>query len=264
MRLKVIHKTEYAYDQPVPYALQRLRLVPQNGPTQNVVDWSLSVDGATEEVRFLDHFGNETRLVSVAGAPHLISIVAEGEVDTLDAAGVAGPHRGFAPLWLFQPATPLTKPGEGISALVARIRPGADIDRLHALMTLVHQRVEFEPGVTATHTTAEEALQHGRGVCQDHAHIFISAARRLGFPARYVSGYLLLEGMTAQVASHAWAEAHVDGLVWVGFDAANGVSPDERYVRLATGRDYRDAMPVSGIILGTANERLAVQITVEQ
>ena len=72
------------------------------------------------------------------------------------------------------------------------------------------------------------------------------------------------EGTTAQAASHAWAEAHVDGLGWVGFDAANDVCPDDRYVRLAAGRDYRDAMPVSGIILGVANERLAVAITVEQ
>lgn len=264
MRLKIMHRTEYAYDQPVPYGLQRLRLAPQNGPTQNVVNWTLSVDGATEEVRFLDQFGNDTRLVSIGGAPHLISLVAEGEVDTLDTAGITGPHRGFAPLWLLQPPTPLTEPGARIAALAAEIAPKPDLERLHALMTLVHARVEFDTNATGTATPAEEALAHSRGVCQDHAHIFISAARRLGFPARYVSGYLLLEGVSEQVASHAWAEAHVEGLGWVGFDAANGVSPDERYVRLAVGRDYRDAMPVSGIILGTANERLAVQITVEQ
>jgi transglutaminase-like putative cysteine protease len=128
----------------------------------------------------------------------------------------------------------------------------------------VGRRIAFEPGATDTQTAAEEALARARGVCQDHAHVFIAAARHLGFPARYVSGYLLLDGQAAQVASHAWSEAHVEGLGWVGFDAANGISPDTRYVRLATGRDYRDAMPVSGIILGTAAERLAVRITVEQ
>lgn len=264
MRLKITHRTEYAYDQPAPYGLQRLRLVPQEGPTQKVVTWSVSVEGATEEVRFLDQFGNDTRLVSIGGAPHVIGIVAGGEIDTLDTAGVAGPHRGFAPLWLFAPPTPLTMPGKRIAALAAEIAPGPDAERLHALMTLVRARVEFDTDATGTATSAEEALAHGRGVCQDHAHIFISAARRLGFPARYVSGYLLLEGVSEQVASHAWAEAHVEGLGWVGFDAANGISPDERYVRLAVGRDYRDAMPISGIILGAANERLAVRITVEQ
>ena len=63
---------------------------------------------------------------------------------------------------------------------------------------------------------------------------------------------------------HAWAEAHVAGLGWVAFDAANGISPDERYVKVATGRDYRDATPVSGIRLGQAEEQLAVTVTVEQ
>ncbi len=264
MRLKITHRTEYAYDQPVAYGLQRLRLVPQEGPAQKVGDWSLSVEGATEEVRFLDHFGNDTRLVSIGGAPHSVSVVAKGEVDTFDTAGITGPHRGFAPLWLFLPSTPLTQPGARIAALAAEIAPKPDLERLHALMALVHARVEFDTNATGTATPAEEALAHGRGVCQDHAHIFTSVARRLGFPARYVSGYLLLEGVSEQVASHAWAEAHVEGLGWVGFDAANGISPDERYVRLAVGRDYRDAMPISGIILGTANERLAVMITVEQ
>lgn len=264
MRLKVTHRTAYAYDQPLAYALQRLRLAPQNGPTQQVLHWSLDIEGAKEEVRFLDHFGNDTRLVSTAGAPHEIVVVAQGEVETIETAGIFGPQRGFAPLWLFATATELTRAGEAVRALSDGLTSGPDVERLHALMAAVGTRVAFVPGATDTQTTAEQALARGRGVCQDHAHIFIAAARHLGFPARYVSGYLLLDGGTMQVASHAWAEAHVDGLGWVGFDAANGISPDTRYVRLAAGRDYRDAMPVSGIVLGKAAERLAVSITVEQ
>lgn len=264
MRLKIAHRTEYAYDEPVPFALQRLRLAPQNGPAQQVVRWTLAMEGATEEVRFLDQFGNDTRLVSVAGAPHRITIVAEGEVDTVETSGIHGRHRGFAPLWLFAAETALTGAGEGIAGLVAALPGGSDIDRLHALAAAVRAHVAFVPGATDTQTTAEAALARGEGVCQDHAHVFIAAARHLGLPARYVSGYLRLDGQAAQAASHAWAEVHLDGLGWVGFDAANGISPDARYVRLATGRDYRDAMPVSGIILGKAAERLAVSITVEQ
>ncbi len=107
-------------------------------------------------------------------------------------------------------------------------------------------------------------MTQGKGVCQDHAHIFIAAARLLGFPARYVSGYLMLDDRVDQVAGHAWAEAHVDGLGWVSFDPSNGISPDARYVRLALGRDYRDAAPISGIRLGMLDERLDVRITVEQ
>jgi len=264
MQLRVTHRTEYEYDRPLPYALQRLRLMPQSGPTQQVVRWTLAIEGAVEEVRFLDQFANDTRLVSVTGMARQIAIVAEGEVDTTETSGVYGQHRGFAPLWLFSAPTELTRAGDGVADLAAGLPGGSDIDRLHALMAIVRARIAFVPDATDTQTAAEAALAHGKGVCQDHAHVFIAAARHLGFPARYVSGYLMLDGQARQAASHAWAEAHVAGLGWVGFDAANGISPDTRYVRLATGRDYRDAMPVSGIVLGKAAERLAVSITVEQ
>lgn len=265
MRLKIIHRTEYSYDVPIRYALQRLRLVPLTGPTQKVINWALSIEGAREEVRFVDHFGNDTRLLSVEGDPHAIAIEASGEVQTVDKAGVMGPQRGFAPLWLFCAETALTAAGEGIVSLAAEIgSEGGDLDRLHRLMAAIASRIAYVPGATHPGTTAEAALGQRSGVCQDHAHVFISAARRIGFPARYVSGYLMMEEPGEQVASHAWAEAHVDGLGWVAFDAANGISPDARYVRLAVGRDYRDAMPVSGILLGQAEEQLAVRITVEQ
>jgi transglutaminase-like putative cysteine protease len=131
-------------------------------------------------------------------------------------------------------------------------------------MALIGEKVAYEPGTTTTVTTAEDALAKAAGVCQDHTHVFLAAARLMGFPARYVSGYLMIGSAGKQVATHAWAEAHVQGLGWVGFDVANGISPDDRYVRIATGRDYRDAMPVSGIRLGQADERLEVRITVEQ
>ncbi len=265
MRLKIKHRTEYSYDVPIRYALQRLRLVPLSGPTQRVSSWALSIEGAREELRFVDHFGNDTRLLSVEGDPHAIVIEAAGEVQTIDKAGMTGPHRGFAPLWLFCQETPLTAAGEGIASLSAEIgAAGGDLDTLHRLMAAIAERVSYTPGATHSGTTAEAALGQGAGVCQDHAHIFISAARRIGLPARYVSGYLMAEGVGEQAASHAWAEAHVENLGWVAFDPANCISPDDRYVRLATGRDYRDAMPVSGILLGQAEEQLAVRITVEQ
>jgi len=101
-------------------------------------------------------------------------------------------------------------------------------------------------------------------VCQDHSHIFIACAREMGMPARYVSGYLMIDGATAQDAMHAWAEAHVDALGWVGFDVSNAISPDARYVRVATGLDYADASPVSGTRVGGTGERLEVRIDVVQ
>lgn len=264
MLLKITHRTEYRYDVPVHYALQRLRLVPYGGPTQTIRSWSIAVDGAREEVRFTDQFGNDTRLLSVEGDPHVISVEATGEVETHNTAGVMGTHRGFAPLWLFGSETVLTTAGDGIRELAKSIRSGAELDRLHELMAAIRERVAFTVGATDTGTVAEQALQQGSGVCQDHSHIFIAAARHIGFPARYVSGYLMMNDRLDQVATHAWAEAHVSNLGWVAFDVANGISADERYVRVATGRDYRDAMPVSGIRLGQAEEQLAVHITVEQ
>lgn len=264
MRLKISHRTEYAYASPVNYALQRVRLTPRNSDTQRILSWSIGIEGAREELRYTDHFRNETRLLSVRGAAHTIAIVAEGEVETYDTAGISGRPEGFVPLWLFKAVTDLTAPGPKLVSLARSIGAGGEVDRLHGLMKAIQAAVTYEVGSTGAATTAEDALAQGKGVCQDHAHIFIAAARELGFPARYVSGYLKLEDRVDQVAGHAWAEAHVDGLGWVSFDPSNGISTDERYVRLALGRDYRDAMPVSGIRLGVLDERLDVRITVEQ
>lgn len=264
MRLKISHRTEYRYDAPLDYVLQHVRLAPKTGPTQTILSWSLDVTGAREEVRFSDHFENETRLLSLEPGSQMISIVAEGEIETRDTAGVFGEHRGFAPLWLFRRETPLTEAGEGARELAASIDGGSDIDKLHRLMNTIAERVAYVTGATHAATTAEEALAQGSGVCQDHSHIFAATARLLGFPARYVSGYLMMDATVVQSATHAWAEAHVPSLGWVAFDASNGISPDERYVRVAVGRDYRDAMPVSGIRSGWAEEQLAVHITVEQ
>ena len=264
MRLKISHRTEYTYDSPVSYALQRLRVRPQNGNLQTVLSWDLKIEGAKEEVRFVDQFENDATLLSIDAGSNTMTVEARGEIETIDKAGVFGEHRGFAPLWLFQHQTPLTAAGETIEDLATSIGPGSDLSKLHELMTTVSTRVAYTQGSTTSTTTAEEALKLGAGVCQDHTHVFVSAARLLGMPARYVSGYLMMDETIEQAASHAWAEAHVPMLGWVAFDPSNCISPDDRYVRLASGRDYRDAMPISGIRLGWAEERLAVSITVEQ
>ena len=273
MLLKITHETEYTYDAPLQYALQRLRLTPLDGPTQQVVSWQTSIEGATRETVLDDHFGNRVELISSqdgVGKGHVIRVVASGEIETKDTAGVTGPHTGYVPLWLYLRATPLTEPGKGVRALVRAAKEGETIPRLHALMDAIRSQVTYMVGTTHSATTAEEALSHGEGVCQDHSHIFISAARMLGIPARYVSGYLLMTGEDeqatddVQVASHAWAEAHVEDLGWIGFDVSNGHAPDERYARLAVGLDYSDAAPISGVRSGTAEESLAVSIRVEQ
>jgi transglutaminase-like putative cysteine protease len=262
MRLKISHTTEYEYDEPVPYSLQRLRLTPLDGPGQKVLNWIVSVDGAKVEAGYADQFGNRVELVSTEDTQKTIRITASGEVETQDRAGVFGAHQGFCPLWLFLRETPLTKPGELVGELVETLTGDTGLARMHALMEAIHTRVAYIPGTTTTETTAEQALAAKTGVCQDHTHIFLAAARSLENPARYVSGYLLMDGQTEQVATHAWAEVHMPGLGWVGFDAANNVCPDERYVRIATGLSYTDCVPVSGMRIGLAAEHLKVSLSV--
>lgn len=264
MLLKITHVTEYAYAQPVTYALQRLRLIPQDSPLQTVQSWSTSIEGGQVEARYHDHFGNIVELVSASRDTSNIEVIAEGKVETFDRIGVLGPHRGYMPLWMYKRESPLTKPGKLIRELARGVAKGEPLDQLHELKTTLHKAMAYVPGATQTSTPAEEALAAGNGVCQDHAQAFVAAARVMGYPARYVSGYLMMEETTNQAASHAWAEAHVDGLGWVGFDPANDISPDHRYVHIAYGLDYRDAAPISGIRTGFGEEQLAVRITVEQ
>ncbi len=101
-------------------------------------------------------------------------------------------------------------------------------------------------------------------MCQDHVHVFLTITRLLGFSARYVSGYLMMSDKIIQEASHAWAEVHLDGLGWVGFDISNGISPDEKYIKLATGFDYHDVVPLSGIRHGSGNEKLITSIVIAE
>lgn len=263
MHLKISHTTEYHYDEPVQYALQRLRLTPITGIGQTVLGWQTLVDGAAMEVSYDDHFGNRVHLVSVDGDRDAIHITASGEVHTEDRAGVFGPHQSYVPLWLYARETPLTQAGKLIRDLAKSAEGETDLARMHALMAMIHEAVEYKAGETHSETAAEDALEAGKGVCQDHAHILISAARALDMPARYISGYLMMEGQAAQTASHAWAEVHLPGLGWVGFDAANKICPDDRYVRIASGLCYRDAAPISGLVHGEANETLKVSVTVE-
>ncbi|MBD9495652.1 MULTISPECIES: transglutaminase family protein [Ensifer] len=264
MHLKISHTTEYHYDEPVQYALQRLRLTPLTQVGQTVLGWETLVDGAAIEVNYDDHFGNRVHLVSIDGDRETIHITASGEVHTEDRAGVFGPHQSYVPLWLFARETPLTKAGKLIRELAKSAEGDTALARMHALMETIHEAVTYKPGETHAETTAEDALESGQGVCQDHAHILIAAARSLDLPARYISGYLMMEGHPEQTASHAWAEVHLNGLGWVGFDAANKICPDDRYVRIASGLCYRDAAPISGLIHGEAKETLKVSVTVEQ
>lgn len=265
MQLTIRHTTHYTYDAPVDYGLQQVRLRPLETSQQNILNWSLDVEGGKIETSYTDHNGNHVDLLSVTRGSTSIAITAQGAVETIDTAGILARGPGAAAPWYYLSQTPLTAPGDSIKALSDVVRDAADtLNALHDLSHAILQATPYLIGETYAATTAEEALNGNGGVCQDHAQIFVSAARAAGIPARYVSGYLMMNDRVDQDASHAWAEALVDGLGWIGFDVSNGISPDTRYVRLAVGLDYRQAAPISGLRLSNANETMVVSLQVEQ
>jgi transglutaminase-like putative cysteine protease len=265
MRLSIRHTTRYRFTEPVRHGLQRLRLTPKETQGQTIVAWSMEYQGAREELSYDDQNHNHVTLISVTEGAQEVVVTCGGIVDTEDRAGVIGQHAGHLPLWAFLGHTPLTRPGARIRQLLAAVdRRDGPLPALHSLSAAIRERVIYDTGHTEVDTTAEDACAAGFGVCQDHAQIFIAGARVLEIPARYVSGYLMMDDRIEQEATHAWAEAWVQGLGWVGFDISNGISPDPRYVRVATGRDYRDAAPVTGISFGAVTEQLSVELAVEQ
>ena len=265
MQLQIRHTTTYGYDRPVDYALQKVRLRPQKVSVQSIVDWDISVSGGQIETHYEDHYGNHVDLVNVDPGATKVQITAQGTVQTHDATGVLGKVYGCAPLWHFRQDTSATVAGPAILDMAGGVAAQSDrIAALHDLSARILSAAPYRIGATDSGTAAEKALTLGAGVCQDHAHIFVAAARSEGIPARYVSGYLMMNDRVDQDATHAWAEAHVDGLGWIGFDVSNGVSPDEKYVRIAVGRDARDAAPTEGMRLGDAAEHLIVSVQVQQ
>jgi len=263
MRIHIRHATSYTYDRPVDYSAQLMRLTPSEHAGQRIRNWRVTADGKPL-ARTDDGYGNTLHLFTVARPHHGATIIAEGEVDTTDTQGVLRETVERLPPLYWLRTTPPTAPDAGLRALADEVRFFSDpIVRLHRLMELVRSRVDYILGTTTVMTTAAEALAKGSGVCQDHAHIFVTVSRLLGMPARYVSGYFLQGSGETATAGHAWAEAHVEGFGWIGFDAANNLCPTEAYVRVAVGLDYAEAAPVRGIRRGEAGEVLAVAVDVQ-
>jgi len=264
VKLSINHVNTYAYDRGVDYALQQVRLTPKSNSQQTIVDWSVEIEGGKKELAFDDHHGNHTLTVSMLPDHDTIKIKATGTIETHDNTGVLGLVYGRVPLWHYMQFSSRTKPGKNIRALARKIDTKDTLNSLHDLAGEILTHAKYSKGQTFVDTTAEEALSLGSGVCQDHAQIFISACRHAGIPARYVSGYLMMNETIDQEATHAWAEAYVDQLGWVGFDVSNGISSDERYVRIATGLDSEEASPISGLRMGIGEESMIVSLQIQQ
>lgn len=265
MKLTVEHRTVYKYDPPSRSGLTRIRKTPKSGRGQEVIRWNTAVSGGTVQAKYEDQYGNIAELIVQDRDIEEFEIVSGGEVMTRDTCGMIGETDGFAPLWLFLKPTKLTFPGTGVAEIVDSVRGSLSdpVAAMHELAASVSERIRYEKGKTDARATAEFAIAAGQGVCQDHAHAFVAAARCLGVPARYVSGYMRMTDGSQLEASHAWAEAHLDGLGWLGLDVSNGISPDENYIRMAVGRDYDDVAPVKGFSQGAESEEMVVSLSID-
>jgi transglutaminase-like putative cysteine protease len=268
MRIRICHETVYRYESPPAGVIQVLRLTPRNHDGQYVTDWRIDLSRECRLDSQEDAFGNITHTFAAAGPFSELSVLVEGEVETQDTQGVVrGAIERFPPT-LFLRETPLTAADAAIADYAREIRGRAGEDELailHALVERLHLDIVYDTEPTHPATTASEAFALRRGVCQDHAHVFIAAARTLGIPARYAGGYFhRADGLVQQEAGHAWAEAFVPELGWTGFDPANGISPTDAHVRVAVGLDYLGAAPGRGSRYGGGAEALRVALRVDQ
>lgn len=266
MRLKVRHETRYRFDVPPSGVTQTLRLTPRSHDGQHVVRWRLDVDRNCRLRTAEDAFGNHTHIFSIDGPVSELAVLVEGEIDTQDAGGVVrGAVERFPPA-LYLRESDLTAPDADIAAFAEEACGALErdpLEQLHALLRAVHERMAFVPGETDAATTAVEAFRLGRGVCQDLTHVFLAAARKMGIPARYVGGYLWRAADDDnKFPAHAWAEAHVPDLGWVGFDPSCGLCSTDAHVRVAIGLDRLGAAPIRGARYGGQGETLVVSIEV--
>src|SRR6266852_4897175 len=279
MRICVAHETVYRYDAPCTGVIQTVRLTPRNHAGQYVVNWRIDVSADCRLEPQEDAFGNIMHAFSVAGPICELRLLVEGEVETQDTAGVVrGAVERFPPS-LFLRETALTHADKAILAYAAQFpRPTATnmLATLHNLLARIHQDIAFDTEATSAAPSAADAFRAGRGISQDLAHIFIAVVRSLGVPARHVAGYFrqgdgaftqeareeagqVASQVVGRRAGHAWAEAHVPDLGWVGFDPANGGCATDRHVRVAVGLDYLGAAPVRGAHYGGGREDVAVR-----
>lgn len=264
MRISIRHETRYEYEEPATSAVIRLRLMPPNTSAQKIQNWSVSINGMPIERWITSGYGDAEALWRSGGKLSAILIVAEGDVSTIDTAGVSRRAKAGTRPILFLRDTPLTEPSEALKALAENIySPSSALDSMHRLCSAVHETIKFKPGSTTFSTTASEALERGVGVCQDQAHVFIAAARLLGIPARYVTGYLRdPDRPDNDHDPHAWTEAWVEELGWVAFDCSLGHCPVEGHVSLTVGLDAQDAAPIRAVVSHGGGVRLSSDVQI--
>lgn len=263
MRIRISHSIAYTYAEPVRQIRQVLRLTPRDHDGQHVMSWRIepTIDGRLRAGQ--DPFGNIIHDFSAEGPTDEYGLRVTGVVETVDLAGVVRGAIERVPAEVFMRDTDLTTATAALRDFAHDAVRGADSDlgRLHALMEALKDAIDCQPPADRTGIGAAACLEARTGIPQDVAHLFMTAARALGAPARYVTGYVAAaDDLPHSGGAHAWAEAYLPDYGWIGFDCANGLCPVDTHVRVAIGLDHADATPVRGARIGGSGETLLVEV----
>jgi transglutaminase-like putative cysteine protease len=273
MLLRIQHETRLSYSEPVSETVFEVRMAPPSDEDQTNLGYHLRTVPSAPVTIYRDGFGNRVDLFNILTPYQDLVIRATSIVRThraaapdlrlgeIDFAAVTSLPRAVDTLEYLEPS-PLVAPGRELDAFVAALPPcaGRLLDVIQQLTGAVRARLVYEKKVTTARTPVGEALQLGRGVCQDFAHLFLAACRGIGLPARYVSGYIHQPG---EVATHAWCQVWAGRNGWVDVDPTHAMLPGDDHVKIAIGRDYSDVSPNRGVWKGRARETIAVSVKVE-
>ena len=279
MFYSIRHVTRFRYSAPVRESVMELRMQPRSEGPQTLRSFQIVTQPRAQLYAYTDHAGNAVYHFNVLREHEELRIEAQAVVEV--ARPPALPQAADGLEWERYNAYNLTaqhydllgpskfaRPSPALAAF-ARARgleqpDGDPLGALKRLMNAIRDSFEYELGITQVHSPIEHALEHGRGVCQDFAHIMIAVARGWGIPTRYVSGYLHhgRQDRSEDSATHAWVESYLPSLGWIGFDPTNGMLANERHIRAAVGRDYADVPPTRGTFKGVAESELAIAVSV--
>jgi transglutaminase-like putative cysteine protease len=275
------HLTRFRYHRPVSESIMEVRMHPRSDQHQHCLSFSLSVSPRCRVFTYRDQYGNNVHHFDIPGDHEQLVIVAEslveqqiemdipallapdawGELDAMVAEGDYGEM--LLPSTFAQPTPALLKMAEELGA----VRRDDPLMVVHELNKRIYEYFEYVPRSTRVDSPIDEAIASRQGVCQDFAHTMIALLRHIGIPARYVSGYLYRgredHDRSLPDASHAWVEALMPHLNWIGFDPTNDLIAYNRHIRTAVGRDYSDVPPTHGVFRGKAESELYVAVQVQ-
>jgi transglutaminase-like putative cysteine protease len=279
MFLRVLHRTTYSYAGKASESFNELRLRPTDDATQRCHDFKLHLTPGTTPRDYSDFFGNTIHYFEIIDRHAKLVIEAVSTIETsamsarppVPRVPIADLERSperemLAEFYSGSHYVPLEVElwREAQDALAeGRSDVWSDVRRLGGH---IYRRFAYRPNTTGVNTRATDALKLRMGVCQDFAHVHLGLCRSMGIPARYVSGYFFNNTRRPREieASHAWIEAWIPDHGWAAFDPTHDRPADERYVKVAIGRDYADIRPVSGTYRGAPTRALKVEVSVRE